>query len=764
MTVKTICALAAAALIAASCSLDQPYDATLDRGGIQEIIIEATIADGMGTKTALNADEKVCWLPGDAINVFFGTADGKFTSLVEEPSTRSSFSGSITSVVGISEEDDDSSYLWGLYPYNEAASFDGHAVITTLSATQTGVPDTFANGTNITLAKSRTFALSFYNVLAGFRFSVTRAGIKSVTFSGNNGEVLAGKLKVAFGGADNRPVVQEVTDGQTAITLTPEGGEFEVGKLYYIVFVPTNFTKGFSVKMEMDGSEGTFVYSQSREFKRSTFLRKVDMDKGVEFSVPGPEYVDLGLSVSWANMNLGASCPEDLGDSYAWGEVEPKETFSWNNYKWGGMDGGSIFLTKYNTSSSYGTGYDSKQILDLEDDAANYALGGNCRMPKQSEWNSLKNSCTWTWECVNGVYGYLVTSNIPGYTDKSIFLPSYAYSIFSEVYYDGEYWTNQLGNDLYSPHKATCIVFYNGDEVGHAYMERYMGCQIRAVKDDAVAIRDIQLDHSNLSMQMGASFSLVATVTSTDSNVNSSVTWSSSNMKVATVDADGLVTSHCAGHAYITATTVVGQRSARCSVTVNQEYVDLGLPSGTKWATCNLGAETPDDYGDPYAWGETTSRDLSSYTMQNYKYYLSYDGSNMRVSKYCTDSNYGRVDNLTQLSQQDDPVIEQLGNGQRMPTGEEIKELVDKCKWEWVQYDSVRGWYPGCWVIGPNGNSIYIPTTDDDDESEWAWLLSSSLDTRFNSSAGALLMDSYQGVKFTSFPRYLGSYIRPVCN
>ena len=129
------------------------------------------------------------------------------------------------------------------------------------------------------------------------------------------------------------------------------------------------------------------------------------------------EAVDLGLSVKWANMNVGADFPEDYGDYFAWGETTTKETYDWSTYKW--CNGSSRTLTKYNNRSSYGT-VDNKTVLDKEDDAAAVNWGGAWRMPTKEEQDELRNNCTWTWITQNGVNGYKVT----GTNGNSIFLPA----------------------------------------------------------------------------------------------------------------------------------------------------------------------------------------------------------------------------------------------------------------------------------------------------------------------------------------------------
>ena len=130
------------------------------------------------------------------------------------------------------------------------------------------------------------------------------------------------------------------------------------------------------------------------------------------------------------------------------------------------------------------------------------------------------------------------------------------------------------------------------------------------------------------------------------------------------------------------------------------EYVDLGLPSGLKWATCNVGANNPWEYGDYYAWGETEEK--SNYEWSTYKWG---NGNYYDLTKYCTDSYYGRVDNKTILDPEDDVAHVKWGGTWRMPTFDEQKELLNKCTWTWTTLNGVNGYK----VTGPNGNSIFLP-------------------------------------------------------
>ena len=131
-------------------------------------------------------------------------------------------------------------------------------------------------------------------------------------------------------------------------------------------------------------------------------------------------------------------------------------------------------------------------------------------------------------------------------------------------------------------------------------------------------------------------------------------------------------------------------------VSNGMEYVDLGL--SVKWATCNIGASKPEEYGNYYAWGETATK--TEYDWSTYKY-----GSSTKLTKYCKDSQWGIVDNKTTLEKSDDVAYTTLGGKWRMPTDAEWTELRTKCNWTWVTYSGVKGYK----VEAANGNSIFLP-------------------------------------------------------
>ena len=132
----------------------------------------------------------------------------------------------------------------------------------------------------------------------------------------------------------------------------------------------------------------------------------------------------------------------------------------------------------------------------------------------------------------------------------------------------------------------------------------------------------------------------------------------------------------------------------------NHEWVDLGLPSGTLWATCNVGANSPEEYGDYFAWGETEPKD--NYNWSNYKWC---NGSYTTLTKYCTNNSYGTVDNKTELEVEDDAAYVNWGSSWRMPTVAQQQELLENCTSTWTTMNGVSGHL----VTGPNGNTIFLP-------------------------------------------------------
>ena len=204
------------------------------------------------------------------------------------------------------------------------------------------------------------------------------------------------------------------------------------------------------------------------------------------------------------------------------------------------------------------------------------------------------------------------------------------------------------------------------------------------------------------------------------------------------------------------------------------EYVDLGLPSGLKWAKCNLGASNPSAYGDYYAWGETAPK--TDYTWATYKWMQAGKSDWQYITKYTIaddqtegiwyDSSGTFIgDNKIVLDAADDAATTKLGSPWRMPTFDEFMELNDNCTRTWTTQDGVNGYQ----MEGPNGNTIFLPAagyrkgSDLKSAGSWAYYWSSSLSYYFPNSIYAFDYNFASSV-FVPYPndRYYGHLVRPV--
>lgn len=320
------------------------------------------------------------------------------------------------------------------------------------------------------------------------------------------------------------------------------------------------------------------------------------VDPDSEF--PIPEAVDLGLSVRWAEWNMGAQEAADFGLYFGWGDVAGDMT-STNPYD---------YAKGFNAADKTIAG-------NAKFDVAALRWGGKWRMPTEAELLELAENSTWTREerhSATGerISGYLVTSKISG---NSIFLPAGGYYEGTQsdrvnsyaLYWSADFDTSE-GLPIYyrmnsSPIRKTNV--------------KYMRTLIRPVYDDG----------------------------SDD-----------------TPDTD------------------------------NHEYVDLGLSS--LWSTVNLGATNQEDKGDYYAWGETEPK--TSFTKEEYEHYDSNTGGFKDIGNEISDTEY-------------DAIKKKWGGKWHMPTYYDFQELCEQCTWRNYKINEVEGYK----VTGPNGNSIFLPST-----------------------------------------------------
>lgn len=515
---------------------------------------------------------------------------------------------------------------------------------------------------------------------------------------------------------------------------------------------------------------------------------------------PTPEAVDLGLpsGTRWASFNLGASKPEEYGDYYAWGETRTKSVFGWSTYAWYKKEDGKEGLTRYCPDSRYGfEGFqDDKWLLDPEDDAAYVKLGGDWRMPTAGDWDELGRLCTLEWITLEDV----TCAKLTGPNGNSIILPPGGGSIdgddFEGVGELGGFWASSTAN-------VGCAWFFgfykdlDPDDVGFPYpgrclltepnVERSSGLSIRPVCGPApVLVENVLLEQDEVSLNAGETVSLTASVLPGNAT-HKALLWVSDNEKVATVSSSGEVKGVGVGETVIYAVIMDGLKVAQCTVSVGiPDAVDLGLPSGIKWASTNLGSYP---YGDYYAWGETSphykaggaqsdspeweygfdqnGEFIKGYDWRSYGFvydYQQYDENHysFSLSKY-RETWYNSGDGLNILEPEDDAAHELLGGEWRIPSYAEMNELRNTCSWEWTVQDGVSGQK----VTGPSGNSIFLPAAGYRTGQALQALEADGLywsSSRHPSSSYAIGLNFDADGVYTvgGYSRFLGYSIRPV--
>lgn len=321
----------------------------------KEVTITATHEFDHQTKTVLQEDGSVWWKPNDAIGVFFGTYCSCFVAYNMEDAPTANFIGEAIIVQGHNENSNGNAgeyTYWGVYPpdlYNDYDDYDDfdywsgnedyeeptrekESVNVYLPTKQRGVAGTFDSNLFISIAKSNTYKeLSFYNLCGGLAFCVEKEGIHTVTFKGNADEVLAGGVNVVVN-SDKHPVVNKVRNGKKEVTLTmPKGEYFVPGEWYYMVMLPTELEKGYSMTFYTNKEVGTVVSSKPVEIKRSVFGKLTNPDSGVQYTEFVPvESVEIKSESYSSEIKVGGKLtltavitPEDCTFPAVWSSSDP---------------------------------------------------------------------------------------------------------------------------------------------------------------------------------------------------------------------------------------------------------------------------------------------------------------------------------------------------------------------------------------------------------------------------------------------------------
>ena len=384
----------------------------------------------------------------------------------------------------------------------------------TLKGTLSGV--TIGASDEITLQFPRSGALDYTgqvgtleDIAAKYDYATATVKVKSVSATGeiipeaatttftNQQAIVKFTLKNGDDALSATKLV--VTVGSTEYEVNPESAASEI-----YAAIP-GFT-GQTVTLTATVGEDTYTYttSSAKSFTNGKYYR-VTAKMAKQAAAPaGAKAVDLGLSVKWANMNVGAEKESDYGDFFAWGETTGYSSvfanpmtdhdFSWANYKWsaGSKDGSKFSKYVPSTQSGYWGGAGTPDnILKLEsaDDAAAVNWGSDWRMPTYTELKELRDTksnttdYTWTWTTVDGHRGWKITSKKSGTTGNSIFLPAAGYRQVVTLYRQGSnglYWSSTLRED---PAYAWYLGLNSGDDGMSNDIRRY-GMSVRPVQSN----------------------------------------------------------------------------------------------------------------------------------------------------------------------------------------------------------------------------------------------------------------------------------------
>lgn len=370
-----------------------------------------------------------------------------------------------------------------------------------------------------------------------------------------------------------------MTDSDIIKTATINLDDIEVEKdgvlTVWFAMRPTTVLNGKAITVD--------VYSSSSHYGGEISIAS-DITEAKAYSYSAilqtsnsPEYVDLGLSVMWATCNVGADGPSSLGNYYQWGGLRDKS---------GDIDGWDEDI--------YPSHDNSKSVLDATEDIATVTYGPRWRIPTDEEWAELINNCTWTWDG----NGERITSKIEGYAGKSIYLPATGvFEARSTRYYatEGYYWSSTL--DMNAPGKAYRVRFNNFQDNNTIKI----GSDFRSYAEAVRPVYDPSIKAHPIVKIPGQPATVEASGWKDYYQCTECGEYFEDSMGVFRIGGEEELTTWKSegGNGYLP------KLPPDPVFPITEEYVDLGLPSGILWATCNIGASKPWAYGGYYQWGGT---------------------------------------------------------------------------------------------------------------------------------------------------------------
>ncbi len=486
----------AAAAFATSCSNDNLVTEESEHPSPagDAVTLEATIGNGDDTRVGLGRKDgkvQLYWHAGEQISVQSKSRDDdpsydntKFDigDDIETGDTRATFTGTVPTGYDVD--------AYALYPYNEKHKFSSDGVTYYLpdsyeyktvegnifSKTTDGTTSYPSNSTCMPMLGTIADGKIKFQYLGGLLvFRIDKMPAESVTFVVSADQQIAGDFIVSNLAAGNCEISTPTeTSNLNEVTFTYSNATKGGVGVFYLPVPTGSYT---NLKIKDITNDKTAVYG-SLNVSRADIIT-IPIYQGADgnsyscdYVVNGHKFIDLCLpsGTLWAETNVGANTATDDGNYYAWGEVEPKSTYSWDNYKYGTENN----ITKYKSK-------DGKTVLDKEDDAAYMNWGSFCRMPTNDEFDELLETanCTWEWtDPSDSSVGYCtVTSKKNG---KSIILPASGSRLDKDNCHGscGYYMSSTL--DPYNDSEYYYLIFSKNTHES-TIGRRYPGCPVRPV-------------------------------------------------------------------------------------------------------------------------------------------------------------------------------------------------------------------------------------------------------------------------------------------
>ena len=604
-------------------------DKNVELGKLIEIEFVASFTNQDPTKTEVHDKTSVWWSPGDSINVFCDDgSSGVCQSTNNDPEATVTFRGTLDSPGGL----DKVNSFWAVYPYDVSNTFDGSSIMMMVPVSQVAQEDSFAPGMFPSVAKSSSMELQFFHICGGIVFTVESEGINRISIRGNNGEYLAGKVSITL---DNSgiPSVKSIISGETTITLTaPNSGTFTPQRQYYATILPGELSNGYSIDYERDNDICRRETNTKVTINRSRF-------RVLDFTDLEYEYVPYG-NIEFVDNNLKAKLVAKF-DTNKDGELSYAEAsavssisgvFGKDDVDYTSFDEFRFFLNVKQVPDSYFKNWTSLKSIVLPDRLE--SIG------KQAFYNcSSLESITFP-------------ETITEYGSSLLFGCEKLVSIYSSNASDDN----------------RCLIVNNQLKAFAPYgiREYVLPSLVQTIDKDALSGCD-QL----LKLTIPSSVTSIAA-----SSINSK------NLRRVYIESE---TPPEAGNSIFGNNNVaifVPKKSVStyqktaywdkyyyrivCEVPT-PDYVEIG---NVRWATCNLGASKPEEFGNYYSWGEIATK--GDYTIDNYSYW---NGKTM--------TKYGAYDD--KLDPSDDVATILLNGEWKMPTYSQFSTLIQYANWEWTE-------------------------------------------------------------------------------